>query len=71
MVLQRIKFAPLSSTFMAVSILGLVISFFYINKVSPTWALAFGIVFFCMLIASFISMEKANPDAQLFPRPRK
>jgi len=56
---------------MAVSILGLVISFFYINKVSPTWALAFGVVFFCMLIASFISMEKANPDAQLFPRPRK
>ncbi len=63
MVLKKV--APLHASFMLLSILGLIISLFYIVKVSLDFGLAFGIVFFLMFIASVISMTRASPDAQL------
>ena len=65
------KAAPLNSTFMVAAILGIIFCVFYIPSYSVTWAFAFGIVFFCMLIASFISMTNGTPDEQLAPIPRK
>jgi len=71
MVIKKLKAAPLSATFMAVSILGVLIAVFYIKKFSLSWSFALTILFLCMLIASMISMEKATPDKQLLPIPRK
>jgi uncharacterized protein (DUF58 family) len=59
------KVAPLHASFMLLSILGLLISLFYIIKISLNFGLAFGLVFFLMFIASVISMINASPDAQL------
>lgn len=50
--------APLSGGFMIVSILGL-ISSAYITKRSPSWGLAFVIIFAAMFVASLISMRYA------------
>ncbi len=63
MVLKKV--APIHASFMLLSILGLIVSLFYIAKVSLDFGLAFGLVFFLMFIASVISMTKASPDAQL------
>jgi uncharacterized protein (DUF58 family) len=63
MVLKKV--APLHASFMLLSILGLIISLFYITKASLNFGLAFGLVFFLMFIASVISMTRASPDAQL------
>jgi protein-S-isoprenylcysteine O-methyltransferase Ste14 len=65
------KAAPLNSAFMVTAILGIIFSVFYVPTYSPSWAFAFGLLFLCMLIASFISMTRATPDAQLYPIPRK
>ncbi|MBI5066029.1 hypothetical protein HZA97_07365 [Candidatus Woesearchaeota archaeon] len=59
------KAAPLNSGFLAISILGLIGSLLYVYPSSPPWGAAFFILFFCMLIASFISMNEATPDYQL------
>lgn len=71
MPIKTIKSAPLSSGFMLTSMFGFLLSVIYIPQYSKKWAFAFGFVFFLMFIASFISMQKANPDAQLAPIPRK
>lgn len=59
------KPAPLSGSFMLFSMLGLLISTMYINKFSMPWAFAIGILSFCMLIASFISMTNAPVEEEL------
>ena len=53
------KVAPLPSTFMFTSIVGFLITAFYIVPRNPTWGFTFLIVFSTMFIASFISMTKA------------
>ena len=66
------KAAPLSSTFFLIGIIGFLISSFYVAPVlSLTWGIAFSIVFMCMILASFVSMTRATPDAELFPTPLK
>lgn len=65
------KYAPLRTSFMATSIIGFFVSVFYVYGISPKWGAAFSILFFAMFIASFISMIKANPDAQLRALPIK
>ncbi len=64
------KPAPLNTGFFATSIIGLLISLFYIYPKSITWGTAFGLVFVLMFIASLISMRQASPGAQL-PKKRK
>ena len=51
---QRV--APLDSTFMAVSLLGFILSILFVFPESPSWGLAFSIVFFVMLVSSFLSL---------------
>ena len=69
--MMAFKAAPLNSAFMVTAILGIIFSVFYVPQYSDSWAFAFGIVFMCMLIASFISMTRATPDEQLYPIPGK
>jgi uncharacterized membrane protein len=63
------RWAPLSTGFMLTSIVGFLISAFYIPKFSVSLAVAFALVFACMFIASIISMTRASPDTQLAAKP--
>ena len=62
------KAAPLNSSFLVMALVGLAASVFYVPQYSVNMAFAFGLLFVCMIIASFISMTAATPDAQLAPR---
>lgn len=57
--------APLNTSFFLTSMIGFLISIFFIPQFSPTWAFAFAILFFIMFIASIISMFKGRPRPQL------
>lgn len=60
------KTVPLPSTFMLISILGFLITAFYITPRDITWGFTFLILFATMFIASFISMTKAPIDDKEF-----
>ncbi len=57
--------APLNSSFLVTGMLGFLISIFWITKFSMNYGIAFALVFLLMVIASFVSMLKANPEEQL------
>ena len=60
------KVAPLSSGYMATSIIGILASFMFVYPVfSEAWGTAFGVVFIIMLISSVISMTNAPVAGQL------
>lgn len=65
------EWAPLSAGFLVASIIGFFISVVYVQKFSLSLAISFAVVFFCMFLASMISMARASPDAQLAARPLK
>jgi hypothetical protein len=70
--MARIKpVAPLKTSFLVFSIIGFLISVLYIPQFSISWAFAFALLFFLMFIASMISMTRATPEEQIFPRLRK
>lgn len=58
---RRIHFAPLSSTFMLVSMLGFILSVWLIMDWSESWGFTFALMFVLMFIASIISMSNAEP----------
>jgi hypothetical protein len=60
-----IQAAPLPSSFMAMSIIGYVVSVLLVFPLSPTWGFAFTLVFIMMFIASVISMTYADDKASL------
>lgn len=66
-----IEAAPLKTTFLLTSMIGFLISAFYISRYSVPYSVAFSAVFVLMFIAAMISMRRATPDEQLFPRPEK
>lgn len=49
------QFAPLSSSFMAISILGFIVAAFLFDKI-PTWSFTLMIFFAVMFAASMVSM---------------
>ena len=53
------KVAPLKNSLMAASILGFIISAFYVNTLSRTWGFTFMLFFGLLFIASMISMTYA------------
>ncbi len=63
--------APLTTGFLITSIIGFFVSVLYVRKFSISLAISFAVVFFCMFLASMISMARASPDAQLAARPVK
>ena len=65
--------APLSSSFMLVSMLGFMFTVIYSahGKINETWGFALGLVFAIMFVASIISMTHAPIEAELYlDRPR-
>ncbi|HLC47040.1 MAG TPA: hypothetical protein VJI75_04875 [Candidatus Nanoarchaeia archaeon] len=63
--LKRFKAAPLSSSFFLASILGVLLSLVYWDKITPTWAFTFLLLFGAMFVASLISMTKAPIEDQI------
>lgn len=66
--------SPLKSSFVAASMIGFLLSIFWLPGAderwnvkfdSATWSFAFAIVFFLMFVAGVISMLKAPPDSQV------
>lgn len=53
------KYAHLSAGFMLTSIIGFLISAFFVNKISESWGFTLMLFFAIMFIASVISMTKA------------
>lgn len=62
-----IRIAPLSSGFFAFGLLGFTISAVLWNsgRLPDDWGFTFCLTFILMLVASFISMTRADVDAQL------
>lgn len=62
---KQFNIAPLSGGYMITSIVGFLISAFYILPNSKTWGFTFVLFFTLMLVASLISMTYAPSDWQL------
>ena len=58
---KKIRIAPLDSTYMLASILGFLISLFWLWDIWPSMAFAFMMVFGIMFVNSMISMTFAEP----------
>jgi len=58
---RKFKFAPLSGGYMATSMLGIMISLYYVYKQSSDWGITFAMIFAIMFIASLVSMTVADP----------
>ncbi|MGV8141608.1 MAG: hypothetical protein ACP5NW_04175 [Candidatus Woesearchaeota archaeon] len=54
------EYAHLSAGFMLTSIVGFLISVFFVWNISMTWGFTFGLFFAATFIASIISMTKAE-----------
>ncbi len=59
------KFAPLNSGLMLSSMLGFLLTAFYVWPASKSFGLAFGIVFVGMFIASIISMTYGPSEVEI------
>ncbi len=59
------KVAPLSGSFMLVSMFGILFSTMFLIKYSINWAFIIAFVSICMFVASFISMTNAPIEAEL------
>jgi len=57
--------APLSGGYMITSIVGFIISSFYVYDISNRWGLTFAIFFTLMFVASLISMTY-GPDEAMY-----
>lgn len=66
-----LKIAPLNSAFFAIGILGFLTSVFYIYHYSPSWGIAFALVFALMCIASLMSMGQIGLGKPLHPKHNK
>ena len=64
------KIAPLSGSFMAGSIIGIMVTYVYMEKLGLTWGTTLILFFIMTFIASLISMTYGDPDPQLSKRSR-
>ena len=62
--MKAFKAAPLSNVYMMTSMLGFIISAWFVIPVSKPWGFALSITFLLMFIASVISMSKAPVEAE-------
>jgi 4-hydroxybenzoate polyprenyltransferase len=56
------RYAPLTSGFMLTSIIGFLVSVFFVVKIDLTWGLTFALFFVIAFIASVVSMSKIEAD---------
>ena len=68
---KELNVAPLSAGYMLTSIVGFLISAFYVMPKSNTWGFTFVLFFTLMFIASLISMTYAPGDWPLTMEKRK
>ncbi|MBI2647503.1 hypothetical protein HYW99_03430 [Candidatus Woesearchaeota archaeon] len=59
---KELNIAPLSGGYMITSIVGFLISAFYILPNSTKWGFTFALFFFLMFVAAMISMTYAPSD---------
>ena len=57
---MKLKYVHLSAGFMITSIIGFLISVYFVTKLSVTWAFTFDVFFALMFVASIISMTNAD-----------
>lgn len=60
--MARLHVSPLSSSFMLTSMVGFLISVFFVYGMSKSWGFTFGLFFVIMFISSLISMTYAPTD---------
>ena len=63
--MKTFKAAPLSNVYMLTSMLGFIISAWFIIPLSKPWGFALSLIFLLMFIASVISMTHAPVEAEL------
>ena len=63
--MKAFKAAPLSNVYMMASMLGFIISAWFIIPISKPWGFALTLIFLLMFIASVISMSKAPIEDEL------
>lgn len=56
------KNVPFSSGFMLSSILGFLVSVFFVMKISSTWGFTFALVFVIMFISSVVTMSQIEAE---------
>ncbi len=61
--LKQLNVAPLKGGYMITSMVGFVVSAFYVYDVSPKWGFAFALFFILMFVASLISMTYGPDEA--------
>jgi hypothetical protein len=69
---MTIQVAPLNSSFMVSSMLGILISLIWVYPQAQAWGAAFTLVFSIMFISSLISMTFGPAEAELkMDRPKR
>jgi hypothetical protein len=63
--------APLSGGYMITSMVGFIISAYYVYDISNRWGLTFIIFFTLMFVASLISMTYGPDEAMMHVRQKK
>lgn len=58
---KYVDYAPLSSSFTAISMVGFFVSLWITVNIDETWGVAFMIAFLIMFISSFVSMHNSLP----------
>ncbi|MFH0870161.1 MAG: hypothetical protein V1866_03835 [archaeon] len=56
------RYAPLTSGFMLTSIIGFLVSVFFVVKIDLTWGFTFALFFVIAFVASVVSMSKIEAD---------
>ncbi|MEM3126455.1 MAG: hypothetical protein QW331_00080 [Candidatus Woesearchaeota archaeon] len=56
---RKFRFVPLKGTVMATSIIGLMFTIFYWDKLGIDWGTAFFVVFLAIFIATLLAVHKA------------
>ena len=60
--MAKLNISPLSSSFMLTSMVGFLVSVFFVYGISRQWGFTFGAFFTIMFVASMISMTYAPVD---------
>ena len=63
--MKAFKAAPLSNIYMMTSMLGFIISAWFLIPISKSWGFTLSLIFLLMFIASVISMTHAPVEAEL------
>ena len=60
--MRKMNVTPLSSSFMLTSMVGFLVSSFFVYGLSKTWGFTLGLFFALMFIAAMVSMTYAPVD---------